>query len=208
MKAKIIILLCATLALVGSLLLFIYSSEKVKAPSTSIVEHKGMKIRQVGEALYKQYDNLKDLEYEADLIIIGQTANDLTTLKQSRKNTTNYDPIGEFWVDTPFKVKKVLKGNYLEKEIIIAQPLIIDENQKQVLTLPGYSPLLENAEYILFLAKSEYGVQEGQEYAWNIISFNHGKYNLDGIDNIEDSFSDEKQNKMKKLVKRKYVVEN
>ncbi|WP_217588637.1 hypothetical protein [Lentibacillus saliphilus] len=88
------------------------------------------------------------------------------------------------------------------------QPLLLEDGNKDILTLPGYSPLVPEATYVLFLAKSEYGKSENQEYAWNIISMNHGKYNIDGKDPLEDVFSDAKQLKLQKSVIKKYGIDH
>lgn len=165
----------------------------------------GFIIRKAGESFYKQYTNLEDLEQEVDLIIIGEPSKNLKSLQQSQKKLRENEILGEFWVDTPIKVNHVLKGEYEAEEIIVAQHIYIDVENNYVFAPSGYSPLVENAQYVLFLAKSDFGVSNDQEYAWNIMSYNHGKYNLDGRDHIEDLLSDDNQQKLKKKVISKYL---
>ncbi|GAA0375766.1 hypothetical protein [Bacillus horti] len=169
------------------------------------VEFEGFVIKKAGESFYKQNNNLEDLEQDVDLIIIGEPTKNLKSLKQSQIKLRENEILGEFWVDTPVKVHQVIKGEFEEEEIIIAQHIFMDLENDYVFTPSGYSPLVENAQYVLFLAKSDFGVSGDQEFAWNIMSYNHGKYNLDGRDHIEDQFSDNNQLKLKREVVPKYL---
>lgn len=138
------ILFCFLLTITGIILLACHHDN---ANSSISVEHDGMNIRKGKiEVLNQHYNNLEDLEKKADLIIIGTPLNNLKSLKQSQTKTTNHDPLGEFWADTPFEVSKVVKGNFEDKEITNTQPILIEADKNQILTLSGYSPLLKNAE--------------------------------------------------------------
>lgn len=184
----------------------VYVYEQLRYTNASPeIEIDGFIVRKAGEAFYKQYNNLEELEQAAELIIIGEPATNLKSLKQSQIKHGERDLLGEFWVNTPVKVLQVIKGEYEDNEIIIPQHIYIDVENNYVFAPSGYSPLAENAQYVLFLKKHPFGAaDEGQEYAWNIISYNHGKYNLDGRDHIEDLLSDDNQQKLKKKVIPKY----
>ncbi|GAA0351541.1 hypothetical protein [Bacillus horti] len=202
-KVLIISLISIGVVLVGiGIALYIQSNFEAQILE---VEHDGFIITKALEPLYKQYDHLNDVEDRAELIIIGEATQSFEELKQIHKNRIINDQSREYWVDTQIKVRHIIKGVYEENEITIPQPLTdFDVENNHIFTPMGYSPFIENARYVLFLTKSEFGVSGDQEYAWNVISANHGKYNLDGQDHIEDIFSDRKQQRIKRQVLRKY----
>jgi hypothetical protein len=164
-----------------------------------------------GMGLIQSYRNVEELREEADLIIIGHATESIYNLEQIQQKMLGVDVLGEFWVDTPFEITKVIKGDYKENKIIIFQPVHIPSEDSplakdQVLTYSGYSPMLKRAQYMLFLVKSEFVIKEGSthEYAWNIISLNHGKYNLDNRVQLEVNHSPENHGKLKSEIMKDY----
>jgi hypothetical protein len=169
-------------------------------PASLQVELDGVVIRKGLDPFYKPFDRLEDLEEEAELIIIAEPINHLADLLQNEAGHGHQ--AREKWVDTSLQVHQVVKGVYDAPDITIPQWIFVD--YEHVLVPSGYSPFVKNARYVLFLAKSTFGGGAEDPYVWNVISGNYGKVNLDGRDHIEDLFSDDKQQKLKKKVIRKY----
>ncbi|MDT0124905.1 hypothetical protein Q9R46_19730 [Paenibacillus sp. RRE4] len=164
------------------------------------------------DALYLGFDNVEELDRNADLIIIGSTAEEF----QDRKHiTTTFDDgvIQDFYTLTNLNIDSVIKkpddsdistGQTLEaiEPIGYTDPAIKDTK----ITLNDYTELEKDITYIMFLEKNDQG-------NYVLINLNLGKFNLEepeittnamrSLNNSSEN-TDQKYNEFWESVKEKY----
>ena len=177
---------------------------------------------------YVTFDSPESLASRADVIIIGQTKSDFQSsqalsidkenkgkakikLGQSVVVRDEMGQISDYYTITPVAIEKVLKGTdtIVEKEIPVIQAgAVIDEpgRDKYILADDGFSPLVKNAKYLLFLSKVDSTIYPNLEDTYSIISVNQGKFNLDKTDKKEAKVEadDEQYKNLKQKVIKKY----
>lgn len=114
---------------------------------------------------YVVFEDLKELEEHADLIIKAKFSGD-----RELKNWYINDEIVETAAKSFVKVNKVYKGTLDEKIISIYEPAYLTEDT--FVNIEGYNLLNEEGNYILFLRKNL--VDE----TYVIVGMYQGKYNL------------------------------
>lgn len=181
-----------------------------------------------GSANYVTFDSAESLASRADVIIIGQTKSDFQSSQavsidkenkgkakikvgQSVVVRDEMGQISDYYTITPVTIKKVLKGTdtVLEKEISVIQAgAVVEEpgRDKYILADDGFSPLVKNAKYLLFLSKVDSTIYPNLEDTYSIISVNQGKFNLDKTDKKEAKVEtdDEQYKNLKQKVMKKY----
>ncbi len=104
------------------------------------------------------YEDVKSLEQDADLIVIGEATD-------KKENWVKYLPDGEiedYSTKRSIKVKKVFSNKLPEKieqgdEIEVWEPTVILENEaigKKQITIEGYRLMQDKKKYVLFLKRN------------------------------------------------------
>ncbi|OPY58029.1 MAG: hypothetical protein A4E55_01202 [Pelotomaculum sp. PtaU1.Bin035] len=124
------------------------------------------------------YSSAKDMETKADLIIVGtptKAFNDCTPTI-TYNNSGRYE---NFYTITDIRISKILKGEYKDDIVPVAQNAAIDKREKIMLIDDDYSPMEKDKKYLMFLKKNQ---SNGFYY---ILGVNQGKHNIDNFDNNE-----------------------
>ncbi|MGZ0052403.1 hypothetical protein [Brevibacillus gelatini] len=106
------------------------------------------------------YESVKDLEKDADLIIIGEATNKTENYIRYHEN----GEIDDYSTKRMVKVQKIFKNNLDEKlavgdEVEVWEPSIIIKDGvigKQQRTIEGYRLMQNEKKYVLFLKKNTY----------------------------------------------------
>lgn len=150
---------------------------------------------------YVLYNNVENLENYADAIIIGSVTSELKDNKVVTTKNVN-GRLDNFYTITPINVKKVIKGDIVNRTINVNQPVAIikdSDNSDIKLVLEDYSELKKNANYVLFLKKAT-------DNSYSIVSVSQGKFNLDDTDADEKNIASNNSqlNELKQKVLKKY----
>jgi hypothetical protein len=158
---------------------------------------------QVIQGNHVTYENATHLKDYADLVVIGKPFKKFEE-SQTVIKKNEIGGIEDFYTITPFKVKKIIKGNVTEKVIPVIQPAAIIENpensaEKKMILQEDYSILDSNSNYLLYLKKTDEG-------NYSVVAVNQGKFNIDGNDLKEKKH--EEENKQYKELKNSVLKEN
>lgn len=134
-------------------------------------------------AVYRSVDELLN---NCDIVVVGEVIKDLCTYSPTIAYNEWGRP-GEFFTVTDVRVSKALKGNIPGGTISVMQAAAYYDwslkNQKDLLTLEGFSPMMVGKQYVLFLKLVRTGI-------YSIIGVDQGKFNIDGTDEREDTMAD------------------
>lgn len=163
-----------------------------------------IEIRRSYGSFYVPQD-IDDLFSKSDLVVIGVPIQSISESTSLVKRNTEGD-VTEAISQTEFKVLHIIKGSSIKRGDVIPvgqQAAVITDlniNSKTFLqVVDEYQPLVKNLRYVLFLAK---GLNNSSLYF--PIGAYHGKFNIDGKDNLEDENKDSKFKMIKGSVIQKY----
>ena len=124
----------------------------------------------IAEAKIDSYRNLKDVEKETEIVVVGKKIKQNPSTIQKNNGYVN----GVFTISN-FKIEKVLKGDFKIGDIIdVFESAGIDEETGKIYHIAGYEFMEKDTEYMLFLRHS-------QTDPWYMISgLKFGKISLSG----------------------------
>ena len=171
--------------------------------------------RLVIPANYHKYENEKDLNEDADLIVIASPNDSFI----NREHVATYTPAEEylpeslenFYTINTSTIKEVLKPAEesdipVGSELDVIEPVaIVDTGEwKQILTIDNYLEMDENINYIIYLKRNTYG-----EYG--VINMNNGRFNLEAEEQItnpnEPNLDEDEHEVFKKEVLERFEEE-
>ena len=148
------------------------------------------------DANYMKYDRLNNLEDSADAIITGTPLKNFDN-RDHKISFFDDGTIEDFYTLTDIKVNKIFKSNYNDinenQTIEIIEPISVKDNN--IITYSGYTPLDENEEYIIFLAKNSNG-------KYSVINMEEGKFSYNSK---QYESSKNKSNSLSNQVYNKYI---
>ncbi|ANU17136.1 hypothetical protein [Planococcus maritimus] len=136
------------------------------------------------------YEEMKDLEGMADLVVIGEPTADFINRDHIIK-TGEDESIEDFYSNTEIKIHEVLlnndQSNYHSGDLLsIIEPssVIEEERESFEFVMDEYTSVNKEAGYIFFLKKNTFG-----EYS--LIGNQLGKFNIDGNDHRDLAINSE-----------------
>lgn len=139
----------------------------------------------------------EDLIKDADIIFIGKPVKDL--IDQTPTITyENNGRIEDYYTERDIEIQKILKGDYKDKIISVIEAAAIynapNAKDSGILIDSGYSEMQKGKRYILFAKK----IPDGR---YSLMGVNQSKFNIEGNDDKEKQWQDDKDTQFKDLKK-------
>lgn len=128
------------------------------------------------QADYVDFENLNELEKDADLIVIGKPIHEFSDRNHFNIYGEEND-LEDFYTETEVNIIQIIKGNEkidLEETLKVIEPITYVSEDKLTITTEGYTALEKNLDYIIFLKENDFG-------DYGVIFNNAGKYDINSL---------------------------
>lgn len=129
------------------------------------------------QADYISYDNYDALKAASDLVAIVMPQRDF----QKNRSTTTYNTDGtimDFSSSASVRILKVIKGDNIKPgdliDLIEPVGVVYEDRLYKKLTTEGYSEMLKNRPYVVYLKKNSFG-------DLSVINMSNGKFDLNEL---------------------------